>query len=362
MNVKTLTIFKHREQFDPTYTESVGREVIEPLADHYFRLKTVGLEQLPGPNSERPIIFVANHAGRTFPWDAVLLDLAISRHWLEEYGVGVRNKPSPLVAPELSRSERLIPYRLQNWWHRVGCVDATASNFVRLLKRREHTIIFPEGIPGIARDFKYRYQLLPFPTPLVRLAQRHNAWLVPVSIIGSEYFHPFARRVDWIEKLGKRLGLPFLHLSPLTALLPLLPWLFYAALPAPTTIVFGPPLEPEQPGEDLPNWEAVSQRLRQRCQQQLNEARSSYERGMDWPGLVSSLVKAPEPFWKLLPSYWPQRFIQHARRHAPHLFPELTPAWWFWLPFIGWAKPPVAPTPLTVPQFMSEPQPVLIPG
>ncbi len=347
--------------FDPRYAESMGREVIEPLLEYYFRLKLEGLENIPDPCAGRPIIFVANHAGRTFPWDAILLDYAVSREWVENYELTTAQKPRSLSAPELSNNERLIPYRMQHWWERAGCVDATAANFARLLKHDQHVIIFPEGIAGIARDYKDRYQLLPFPTPLVRLAEHYNAWIVPVSIVGSEYYHPFARKVGWTMRIAKSLGLPYLHLSPFSLLLPLLPWLFYTALPVQTTIVFGTPLEPQAPDPALPDWEAVSEQLRQHCQQQLNQSRTRYERGINLIGLIKSLRRAPEPFWKLLPFYWPQRFIEHARKTSPGLFPDLPPVWWFLLPFIGWFKP----RPKTVPTSTEEPhleirlQPVL---
>jgi 1-acyl-sn-glycerol-3-phosphate acyltransferase len=351
--------------FDPSYAESLGREVIEPLLEHYFRLKLEGLENVPAPDDERPIIFVANHAGRTFPWDAILLDYALSREWVDKYGWPVAKKPRSLAAPELSATPRLLPYRLSHWWERTGCVDATAANFTRLLKQRQHTIIFPEGIAGIARDFRYRYQLLPFPTTLVRIARRFNARIVPVSIIGSEYFHPFARRVGWLNKIAKWLKLPYLHLSPFSIFLPFCPWLFYSALPVQTTIYFGPALEPQEPSEAFDDWEAVAQNLRQHCQLQLDEARARYERGFDIPGLVKALRRAPEPFWKLLPFYWPRRFIQHARTTAPELFPGLLPDWWFWLPFMGWFNPRPEHETAAVPVSTQEPptprlQPVLL--
>ncbi len=329
--------------FDPAYAESMGRQVVEPLLDYYFRLKMVGLENIPDPHDERPIIFVANHAGRTFPWDAILLDYGLSREWVERRGLAVTEKPRSLAAPELSATVRLLPYRIPGWWEKAGCVDATAANFARLLRQGRHVIIFPEGIAGIARDYRYRYQLLPFPTPLVRLARTYNAWIVPVSIIGSEYYHPFARRVGWMSRIATLLKVPYLHLSPFSPFLPLFPWLFYAALPIPTTIYFGPALEPQSAQSQPPDWEAVSENLRQHCQRQLNEARTKFRRGLDLPGLIAALHRAPEPFWKLLPFYWPQRFIKHAQNYAPRLFPSLPPDWWFLLPIIGWFKPPTLP-------------------
>lgn len=325
--------------FDVRYAESVGREVIEPLAKYYFRLKTEGLEQLPDPKEGRPIIFLANHAGRCLPWDAILLDYTLSRYWVDELGLPTEDKPRSMAAAELSDHPLLVPFRLHNWWRRVGCLDATARNFHTLLKKGRSVIIFPEGIAGIARDFRDRYQLLPFSSSVVRMADRHDAWLVPVSIIGSEHFHPYANRSRFTDAIAKRLRLPFLPLSPFTFLLPLCPWIFYMALPAPVTIVIGAPYQLKEDVSDEAGWEAATEKLRQECQHELNQARAKHEKGWNWVELVRSLLSAPEPLWKLLPFGWPYRFISHARRKASYLFPNTPAPWRFLVPVLGWLKP-----------------------
>lgn len=334
--------------FDIRYAEAVGREVIAPLAEHYFRLRVEGLENIPAPDG-RPVIFLANHAGRCLPWDAILLDYALSRYWVDELGVKPEDKPRSLAAPELSNHPLLVPFRLKRWWHRVGCIDATARNFQRMLREGKSVIIFPEGIPGIARDFRKRYQLLPFSTSVVRMALRYNARLVPISIIGSEHFHPYANRSRLTDALAKRLRLPFLPLSPFTLLLPLLPWSFYMALPAPVTIAVGTPFElAETIAQDEAGWEEETEKLRQDCQRQLNEARARYEKGWRWLELVRSLLNAPEPAWKLLPFAWPHRFITHARRRGAYLFPVMPSPWRFLIPVLGWIPPAENPQPESV--------------
>ncbi len=329
-------------EFDARYAESAGEEVVGPLAEYYFRLKVIGLENLPHPEAGGPsLIFMANHAGRCLPWDAILLDYAISRHWRDNYGIGVQDKPRSLAAPALSHHPMLLPFRLKNWWQRMGCVDATARNFQKLVKAGKPVIIFPEGIPGIGRDFKDRYQLLPFATSVVRIAARNEAMLVPVSIIGSEHFHPYANRSRLTDFIAEKLKLPFLHLSPFVFLPILGTWFFYMALPAPVTIVIGEPFALENP-DTLNNeaaWEIETEKLREMCQEQINEARLKYEHGWQWLGLVKSLLSAPEPFWKYLPFAWPYRFINHARRKGAHLFPETVPPWQFLVSILAWLTP-----------------------
>jgi len=323
----------------------VGREVIGPLAEYYFRLKVLGLEKLAPPEAGRATIFVANHAGRCLPWDAILLDYAIGQHWLDHFGIDISHKPRSLAALEISDHPLLVPFRMVNWWRKVGCLDATARNFQRLVRSGQSVIVFPEGIAGIARDFGERYQLLPFSDAVVRIASRYKAQIIPVSIVGSEYFHPYAHRAGWTDALAKYLKLPFLYVSPFQWLPLLFPWAFYIALPAPVTIVIGEPyelVEPEiegQMGNSNESWQEATQKLRAECQQQLNQARALYEKGWDWSGLLRSLLAAPEPLWKLLPFAWPHRFVNHARQKAAHLFPELPSPWWFHIPLLGLFKP-----------------------
>lgn len=50
--------------------------------------------------------------------------------------------------------------------------------------------------------------------------------LFPVRTINAEYLHPFSYRSDTLNRLVQKLGVPFLPF-PLTALVPVFPWMFY---------------------------------------------------------------------------------------------------------------------------------------
>jgi len=327
--------------FHPAYAIDLAREVLDPLAKYYFRLQQVGLEDLPDPNQGRSIIFAANHAGRSFPWDGILLDYAVSMYWHEQLGFPVEEKPRALVDRQVTLLKRNFLFRIVKWWYRVGCVDATARNFVNLLKQGKHVIIFPEGVPGIARDFKDRYKLMPFKTPMLRLATKHNAYIIPVTIVGSEYFHPYANRNRLFDIIARLLKLPYLHLSPIIFFLLVFPFMYYGVLPAPVTIHFGKPIEPSELIDEGMDWDTATERFRAIVQKQLEEDRKKYDRGNDFKGLISSLKRAPEPFWKLLPLYWPHRFIKHARKYTPEIFQTLPNPWWFWIPILGLYDPSV---------------------
>ena len=76
-----------QSRFDPQYAEKVGFEVIEPLAKYYFRLQAFGLENLPDPRLDRPIIFVANHAEKKRK-----LDLRLFYKKLRKFPCSIRPK------------------------------------------------------------------------------------------------------------------------------------------------------------------------------------------------------------------------------------------------------------------------------
>ncbi len=48
---------------------------------------------------------------------------------------------------------------IPDFWHRVGCVDASLENFESLLADNQEVLIFPEGVEGIGKGFEKRYQI-----------------------------------------------------------------------------------------------------------------------------------------------------------------------------------------------------------
>ncbi|MEV7908050.1 1-acyl-sn-glycerol-3-phosphate acyltransferase, partial [Streptomyces anulatus] len=59
--------------FDPELTDKVLLELIRPLYRHWFRVETVGMENVPGDSGA---LVVANHSG-TIPLDALMLQVAL---------------------------------------------------------------------------------------------------------------------------------------------------------------------------------------------------------------------------------------------------------------------------------------------
>src|SRR5262249_58856656 len=77
----------------------------------------------------------------------------------------------PFLAPLLAKS---------------GAVRASQENGERLLRKGELVGVFPEGVKGVGKHFRDRYQLARFGRGgFVRLALRTGAPIVPVAVVGA---------------------------------------------------------------------------------------------------------------------------------------------------------------------------------
>ncbi|HSP77303.1 MAG TPA: lysophospholipid acyltransferase family protein, partial [Myxococcaceae bacterium] len=169
--------------------------VLEPVHRRWFRVRSYGVEHIPAKGAA---ILAANHSG-TLPFDAMMLwtDVVLRRHRL----------PRPVVdyfVPSL-------PF-IGTLFARGGTVGGTVGNLRVLLESGELLMIFPEGVPGIAKPFRERYRLRDFRVGHAELALRYRTPVVPVGIVGAEEQMPQLAR---IPMPGHPFGIPFLPV-PLT--------------------------------------------------------------------------------------------------------------------------------------------------
>src|SRR5262249_37685544 len=130
--------------------ERVKEPLLGPLTDflyeRYWRVTLQGAENLPAGGC----LLVANHKGAR-PIDRPILRLALGRHrpelpparWLAEENV----LRVPILGALLSR---------------MGASAATPETALQLLAEGRKVIVFPEGVQGINKCFRDRYQLKPF--------------------------------------------------------------------------------------------------------------------------------------------------------------------------------------------------------
>jgi 1-acyl-sn-glycerol-3-phosphate acyltransferase len=207
---------------DPVYAEN-WRPLLDFLYQSYWRVETSGLENLP--DNGRALI-VANHSG-TLPYDGAMLMFAV------RYNHPAHRDIRPLVEDFVFH----FPF-IGVALNRIGCVRACQENAERLLANEQVVAVFPEGIKGIGKLYRRRYQLQRFGRGgFVQLALKTRSPIIPAAVVGAEEVHPMLAKVTW---LAKYLGIPYIPITPT------FPWLGAAgAIPIPSkwSIRFGEPMD-----------------------------------------------------------------------------------------------------------------------
>jgi 1-acyl-sn-glycerol-3-phosphate acyltransferase len=218
--------------------------LVEQLAGRYFRVKTMGAENIPPGRG----LIVACHSG-VVPWDATLLVAEICRltgrfSWNAGHDFWGRYA------------------WLRDFLVRTGMVLGRQAPFEELLERDELAMIFADGGQGNRRAYylesdRYRIKpdmgFAPGHGGYVKLAIRTRSPIVPVAIVGTEEIHYC---LGDVPQLARFLGVPFV---PLVASL--------VPLPARVYIRFGRPIRLE-----LPRGAADDQALVDRLNEQVRGA------------------------------------------------------------------------------------------
>ncbi len=206
---------------DPIHAEG-WRPVLEFMYRSYWRVETSGMENIP--DHGRAII-VANHAG-TLPYDGAMIMCAV------RYDHPAHRTIRPLIEDFIFH----FPF-IGAALNRIGCVRACQDNAERLLSQEQLVAVFPEGMKGISKLYRHRYQLQRFGRGgFIKLALQTRAPIIPAAVIGAEEIYPMMGRVSW---LAKYLGIPYV---PLTPTFPWLGPLGAILLPSKWQIRFGDPL------------------------------------------------------------------------------------------------------------------------
>ena len=186
--------------FDPWGYNTEGAKIwmglFKPLFDHYFRVKTFGLENIP---TRGRVLLVANHSGQ-LPVDGGLI------------GVAMATNPSGPRAPRLmvDRWVPTIPF-LGNAFNEGGAVLGDPVNCAKMLRNEEAVIVFPEGVRGSGKPFRKRYQLQRFGQGFMHLALQEKAPIIPVGVVGGEEVMPSLANLNLLAHL---LRMPYFPVCP----------------------------------------------------------------------------------------------------------------------------------------------------
>jgi len=170
------------------------------IVRRYLRITSEGMDYIP---KKGPCIIVANHSGY-MGFDAVMLGHQIFKK---------KKRVARIVAHKLwfFRPEISVPAK------KFGLIPATYENGLKILKRGEILILFPEGEEGNFKPSRYRYRLRRFRRGFVRLAITTGAPIIQAVVIGAEETHFTLSQVRWARQLfGIIIPIP-LNVIPLPA-------------------------------------------------------------------------------------------------------------------------------------------------
>jgi 1-acyl-sn-glycerol-3-phosphate acyltransferase len=166
------------------------------LYKRYFRVQLHGVERVP---SEGRVVVVSNHSGQ-LPFDAAMIGVAMLTQ--ADAPRAIRSKVEKWVPS--------LPY-ISTFMARVGQIVGTPENCRRLLAADEAILVFPEGVRGLNKPFRQRYQLQKFGTGFMRLALESSAPVVPCAVVGAEEQAPAL--LD-LKPLARLLGFPAFPITP----------------------------------------------------------------------------------------------------------------------------------------------------
>lgn len=143
----------------------------------YFRVDTRGIEHVP---MEGPAVLASNHGGAAIPYDAIMLQMAVTN----EAPVPRRVR---VIGTEIFN---MIP-GYSHLYRKSGAAYAAKEDAMWVLENNHLLGVFPEGVQGFQKPGSDAYRLQRFGRGgFVKLAMRAGAPIVPVAIMGSEDVHP----------------------------------------------------------------------------------------------------------------------------------------------------------------------------
>jgi len=182
---------------------------------HYFTVNVFGVEHVP---TRGRAMLVGNHSGG-WAIDAVMV---IASMFFEL-------EPPRLAQGMAEKFLKKVPF-LASFTNSIGQMTGLPQHSVRLLEDDRLLLVFPEGARGTAKLYHERDSLVGFGTGFARIALQTNTPIIPFAFIGGGEAIP---TVVNLYGVGKRLGIPYLPVTPYGVAWP---------LPVSLQILYGAPI------------------------------------------------------------------------------------------------------------------------
>ena len=250
---------------DPVYEKKV-EPFFDFLYERYFRVECEGIDGIP---ADGRCLLVANHSG-TLPYDGMMIKTAVKREHPQHRDVRWLAEDFLFHFPFLG-----------SFSNRIGAVRACQENAERLLQQESLTAVFPEGVKGIGKLFRKRYQLQRFGRGgFIKLALRTGTPIIPVAVVGAEETNPMLLRIDYLSHM---MGIPYI---PVTPTFPLLGPLGLLPLPTKWKILFGSIVRWNEYGPEAADDEMLVGRLAEQVRGEIQSMldRAVKQRASVWLG------------------------------------------------------------------------------
>ena len=180
--------------FDGDFTNA-----LVPLARlvyrRYWRVDASGLEHLPERGAA---LLVSNHSG-VLPLDGAMILLAVHEQ---------TDRFARALIADWFGSLPVLSWLLRRTGGTVGHPDDS----LRLLRRGELVLVFPEGVKGTGKPYRERYRLRRFGRGgYVATAMRAGVPIIPISVVGAEEIYPMLAD---LQPLARLLGFPYFPITP----------------------------------------------------------------------------------------------------------------------------------------------------
>lgn len=172
------------------------------LYRNYFRVETIGLENVPDSGSA---MIIGNHSG-ALPADAGMI---ISSLFFDK-------KPPRLAHGMVEKFAQNIPF-VSSWFNRIGQFAGLPDHAERILADGRILMVFPEGARGTGKLYKNRYRLVRFGTGFMRIALSTDTPIIPTAFIGGEEAIP---QIYHVRRLARMVGAPYWPVTPYIVPLP----------------------------------------------------------------------------------------------------------------------------------------------
>ncbi|MCA9540488.1 MAG: acyltransferase family protein [Myxococcales bacterium] len=193
------------------------------LYRQYFRVTTVGIEQVPATGR---VMIVGNHAGG-LPTDGAM---AIASLFFD-------HDPPRLAHGMVEKFAQGLPF-LSSWFSRIGQLTGLPEHAIAMLERERALMVFPEGARGTGKMYWEKGKLVRFGTGFLRIALQTGTPIVPFAFVGGEEALPIVYHARWPARLLK------------TPYFPITPYGLPVPLPVPCRLHYGAPMHFEGDGSE----------------------------------------------------------------------------------------------------------------